>query len=139
MIKYYSEGVNMPEFNQAKVTEWAKRVISLNNKIAGEINFIFTGDERLLQINKQFLEHDYFTDIITFDYGASGIVSGDIYISIETVKSNAASLNVTYAEELDRVIIHGILHLCGFKDKSDNEAVIMRKKENEALILLSNI
>jgi rRNA maturation RNase YbeY len=139
MIKYYSEVVDMPEFNQVKVTEWAKRVISLNNKIAGEINFIFTGDERLLQINKQFLDHDYYTDIITFDYGASGLVSGDIYISVETVKSNAVSLNVTYAEELERVIIHGILHLCGFKDKSDAEAVMMREKENEALILLSNI
>ena len=83
MIKYYSEGVDMPEFYQVKVTEWAKRVISLNNKIAGEINFIFTGDKRLLQINKQFLDHDYFTDIITFDYSTPATVSGDIYISIE--------------------------------------------------------
>ena len=139
MIKYYSEGVDMPEFYQVKVTEWAKRVISLNNKIAGEINFIFTGDKRLLQINKQFLDHDYFTDIITFDYGTPATVSGDIYISVETVASNAASLNISYAEELNRVIIHGILHLCGFKDKTDAEAVIMRKKENEALILLLNI
>jgi probable rRNA maturation factor len=139
MIKYYSEGVDMPEFYQVKVTEWAKRVISLNNKIAGEINFIFTGDKRLLQINKQFLDHDYFTDIITFDYSTPATVSGDIYISVETVASNAASLNISYAEELNRVIIHGILHLCGFKDKTDAEAVIMRKKENEALILLLNI
>ena len=139
MIKYYSEGVDMPEFYQVKVTEWAKRVISLNNKIAGEINFIFTGDKRLLQINKQFLDHDYFTDIITFDYGTPATVSGDIYISVETVASNAASLNISFAEELNRVIIHGILHLCGFKDKTDAEAVIMRKKENEALILLLNI
>ncbi len=129
----------MPEFNQVNVTEWAKRVISFNNKIAGEINFIFTGDERLLQINKQFLDHDYFTDIITFDYGTLVTVSGDIYISIETVAANAASLNISYTEELNRVIIHGILHLCGFKDKTDDEAVIMRNKENEALILLSNI
>ena len=139
MIKYYSEGVDMPEFYQVKVTEWAKRVISLNNKIAGEINFIFKGDKRLLQINKQFLDHDYFTDIITFDYGTPATVSGDIYISVETVASNAASLNISFAEELNRVIIHGILHLCGFKDKTDAEAVIMRKKENEALILLLNI
>lgn len=129
----------MPELIQVNVTEWAKRVISQNNKNAGEINYIFTGDERLLQINKQFLDHDYFTDIITFDYGTSAVVSGDIYISIETVASNAASLNISYTEELNRVIIHGILHLCGFKDKTDADAVIMRNKENEALILLSNI
>jgi len=126
----------MPDIQQALLTGWIQRVAALHGKKAGTINLVFCNDERILSINRSFLEHDYYTDIITFDTGVQNLISGDIYISLDTVSSNAAQLNIPYNEELHRVIIHGILHLCGYPDKLPEDASRMRKVENEALALI---
>ncbi|MCK9311663.1 MAG: rRNA maturation RNase YbeY, partial [Bacteroidales bacterium] len=104
-----------------------------HGKKAGEINYIFCSDARILEVNNQYLHHDYYTDIITFDYSGQVKISGDIYIGIETVESNARMIGLSYDSELKRVIIHGILHLCGFKDKTPETEIIMHQKEDEAL------
>lgn len=119
--------------NRTILKNWIKRTIERNNKQLGEISYIFCSDEQLLEINKEFLNHDYYTDIITFDYSEADIVSGDLFISTDRIKDNAKTLNVSYQEELHRVIIHGILHLLGFKDKTDEESQNMRLLENECL------
>jgi rRNA maturation RNase YbeY len=119
--------------NRTILKNWIKRTIERNNKQLGEISYIFCSDEQLLEINKEFLNHDYYTDIITFDYSEADIVSGDLFISIDRIKDNAKTLDVSYKEELHRVIIHGILHLLGFKDKTDEESQNMRLLENECL------
>lgn len=126
----------MPDIHSSLLTGWIRKVASLHGKKADAINFIFCNDERILSINRSFLEHDYYTDIITFDTGIGNIISGDIYISLDTVLSNAAQLKLPYKQELHRVIIHGILHLCGFPDKQPEEANRMRSLENEALALI---
>lgn len=107
-------------------------------KKCGDISYIFCSDEKILEINREYLDHDYYTDIITFDYTEKNRISGDIFISIDTVKSNADEFKVSYEEELHRIIIHGILHLCGINDKGPGEREIMTQKENEALVLLSD-
>lgn len=122
--------------NRTILKNWIKRTIERNNKQLGEISYIFCSDEQLLEINKEFLNHDYYTDIITFDYSEADIVSGDLFISIDRIKDNAKTLDVSYQEELHRVIIHGILHLLGFKDKTDEESQNMRLLENECLSYL---
>lgn len=113
--------------------QWITTIVENNKKEVGEISYIFCSDEQLLEINKEFLNHDYYTDIITFDYSEADIVSGDLFISIDRIKDNAKTLDVLYQEELHRVIIHGILHLLGFKDKTDEESQNMRLLENECL------
>ena len=113
--------------------QWITTIVENNKKEVGEISYIFCSDEQLLEINKEFLNHDYYTDIITFDYSEADIVSGDLFISIDRIKDNAKTLDVSYQEELHRVIIHGILHLLGFKDKTDEESQNMRLLENECL------
>jgi len=133
MIRYHSEDCNLPEIDPNVVTDWINRVAALHEKKTGEINYIFCSDARILEVNNQYLQHDYFTDIITFDYSEFKTISGDIYIGIETVFSNAAMLDVSYEKELNRVIIHGVLHLCGFKDKTPETEKIMHQKEDEAL------
>lgn len=119
--------------NRTILKNWIKYTIEKNNKQIGEISYIFCSDEQLLEINKEFLNHDYYTDIITFDYSESDIISGDLFISIDRIKDNAKTLGISYQEELHRVIIHGILHLLGFKDKTDEESQNMRLLENECL------
>ncbi len=119
--------------NRTILKNWIKYTIEKNNKQIGEISYIFCSDEQLLEINKEFLNHDYYTDIITFDYSESDIISGDLFISIDRIKDNAKTLGLSYQEELHRVIIHGILHLLGFKDKTDEESQNMRLLENECL------
>lgn len=109
---------------------WIKATIQSETKILGNISYIFCDNNYILEINKKYLNHDYFTDIITFDYSENNVISGDIFISIETVKQNANHYKTTFEEELHRVIIHGILHLCGYKDKTPTDKKIMRKKEN---------
>jgi len=136
MIQFHTDSVEMPDIQQALLTGWIQRVAALHGKKAGTINLVFCNDERILSINRSFLEHDYYTDIITFDTGVQNLISGDIYISLDTVSSNAAQLNIPYNEELHRVIIHGILHLCGYPDKLPEDASRMRKVENEALALI---
>ena len=123
--------------NRTILKQWIKLVIENNNKKVGEIAYIFCSDEQLLEINKEFLNHDYYTDIITFDYSETDVVSGDMFISIDRIKDNAKILGVAYKEELHRVIIHGILHLLGNKDKTETESENMRKLEDECLSVLS--
>ena len=119
--------------NETQFSDWISRVILSENKKEGDINYIFCDDEYILEINKQYLDHDYYTDIISFDYSVGNELNGDIFVSIERVKENATDFNTTFDDELKRVIIHGILHYCGYKDKSEEDELIMREKENEKI------
>ncbi len=136
-IHYQTEDIRLPKIKRRDISNWIKEVALIHNKKVGDISYIFCSDEKILEINNQYLQHDYYTDIITFDYSDEKNISGDLFISLETVKSNSEKFKTDYNEELLRVIIHGILHLCGFKDKSPKEEKLMREKENEALILLN--
>lgn len=121
--------------NPEQIITWLEGVISAEKKIAGELNYIFCDDAYLHKINVDFLDHDTFTDIISFDYSQGNIVSGDMYISVERVEENAQDFNCSFRDELSRVMVHGILHYCGYKDKSTEEAKLMRSKENTYLAL----
>ena len=123
--------------NSEVITDWISRVIDSENCSLGDINYVFCSDEYLHDINLKFLNHDTYTDIISFDYSVGKELHGDIYISIDRVLENAKTFDVSFQEELHRVMIHGILHYCGYKDKSDEEVIIMRSKENSSLDLLS--
>lgn len=118
------------------INSWIKNTISSHQYKVGEINYIFTSNEQILGVNKQYLSHDYFTDIITFNYNSNRLISGDIYISVETVRSNALVYAVSFEEELHRVIIHGILHLIGFNDKSKEQQAEMTANEDSNLKIL---
>ncbi len=132
MITYNYEYAFVLE-NEEKVTEWISNVIQSENKNIGEISYIFMTDEALLDLNKKHLNHDYYTDVISFDYTEDSVISGDIFISIDRVKENAIEFNTDFSKELFRVIIHGVLHFCGYKDKSIKEEALMRLKEEEKL------
>jgi len=121
--------------DEVKYAEWISEVIASEGKKEGEISYIFCDDEYLLEINQQHLDHDTLTDIISFDYTIGNEISGDIFISVERVKDNAVDFNVAFAEELLRVMSHGILHYCGFKDKGDEDEKLMRTKEEEKIAL----
>jgi probable rRNA maturation factor len=125
--------------NKRLIKSWIKDIIQLNKKEVGDINYIFCSDEKILEINKEFLKHDYYTDIISFDYCEENKINGDIFISIDTVKSNSIKYKTEFVEELHRVIIHGVLHFLGFKDKTKADAEKMREAENKALIRLNKI
>ena len=131
MIAYYTEDVKMPTFPKRKMNAWIKSVANKYKKNVGEIAYIFCSDKKILEVNKQYLQHDYYTDIITFDYCERDVLNGDIFISIETVSSNAEQFRVSFEEELRRILIHGIL--CGQDDKTPALRAEMTKKENEAL------
>ncbi|WP_077404419.1 rRNA maturation RNase YbeY [Cellulophaga omnivescoria] len=134
MIDFHYE----TDFNlkgNTKYIDWINRIIASEDHLVGDINYIFCDDAYLLNINQQYLDHDTYTDIITFDYTDGTVISSDIYISIERVKENAADFKVNFNEELLRVMAHGILHLCGFKDKTNEEAAVMRCKEEEKIKL----
>ena len=133
MITYNADGVRIPKIKKRETTAWIKTVASTYGKRVGEIGYMFVGDEQILAVNREYLGHDYYTDIITFDYDEGDIINGDIVISLDTVRSNAEQLGKTYEEELYRVIIHGILHLCGINDKGPGEREIMEAAENRAL------
>jgi rRNA maturation RNase YbeY len=133
MIQYISEGVNPPDLQKQKTNRWIKETAAEYGKKAGDIAYIFCSDERILEVNKQYLQHDYYTDIITFDYSEGQIISGDIFISIDTVKTNAEEFGVSFEQELNRIIIHGILHLCGQDDKTPELRLEMTRKENLAI------
>lgn len=137
-IQYCSEDVSVPKIQKRKISGWIKETIISEGKLPGDISFIFCSDIFLLEVNKQYLNHDYFTDIITFDYVEDGVISGDIFISCDRVKENANEFGVAFLDELSRIIIHGILHLCGYKDKSKKDKLLMTEKENFYLNLLSN-
>lgn len=121
--------------NRLRTKAWIKQIITNHKKKCGNISYIFTDDKNILVVNQQYLNHDYYTDIITFDYAEKEIINGDIFISVERVKENAQEFNTSFDNELHRVMIHGILHLLGFKDHSKKEEQTMRQKENEALAL----
>ena len=137
MISYQSDGVKMPEFNHRATTAWIKAVAATYGRRVGEIGYMFVSDEKILEVNNQYLGHDYYTDIITFDYDEGDVINGDIVISLDTVRSNAEQFGKTYDDELHRVIIHGILHLCGINDKGPGEREIMEANENKALAMLA--
>ena len=119
--------------NEEVYTKWISEVILSEDKSEGEINYIFCDDEYLLEINQQYLDHDTLTDIISFDYSMGNEIHGDVYISIERVKENAVDFNVSFEEELKRVLVHGVLHYCGYKDKTDSDEQLMRSKEDEKI------
>ena len=121
--------------NEELYAQWIQEAILSESKELGEVNYIFCDDEYLLNINKQFLNHDYYTDIISFDYSEGDLVQGDIFISMDRVKENADDYKICFEDELKRVIIHGILHYCGYKDKTEEEEIIMRMKEDEKILL----
>ena len=137
MISYQTEGVKMPDIKKKETTGWIKEVAACYGKRVGEIAYIFCSDDKILEVNRQYLQHDYYTDIITFDYCEGDRISGDLFISLDTVRSNAEQFEQPYDRELHRVIIHGILHLCGINDKGPGEREIMDAAENKALALIS--
>ena len=137
MISYQTDGVKMPDIKKKETTEWIKEVAACYGKRVGEIAYIFCSDDKILEVNQQYLQHDYYTDIITFDYCEGNRISGDLFISLDTVRTNAEQVVQPYDRELHRVIIHGILHLCGINDKGPGEREIMEAAENKALALVS--
>ena len=133
MITYNADGVKMPKIKRKDTTAWIKAVAQTYGKKVGEVGYMFVNDEKILKINNEYLGHDYYTDVITFDYDEDDVVNGDIVISLDTVRTNAELFDKAYEDELYRVIIHGILHLCGLNDKGPGEREIMEKAENKAL------
>ena len=133
MITYNTENVGMPDIRRRLTSQWVKQVAQSYGRKVGVVAYVFVDDAEILRVNRQYLQHDYYTDIITFDYCEGDTISGDLFISLDTVRSNAAELGVPYGQELRRVIIHGILHLCGINDKGPGEREIMEAAENKAL------
>ncbi len=125
----------MPDFDRKKVATWIEEVAASHDRYVGNLNYLFVNDEEILVANRQFVNHDYFTDIITFDYSRGKRIAGDVMISLDTVASNAEKYEIPFFRELLRVIIHGVLHLCGINDKGPGEREIMEANENEALAL----
>ncbi len=139
-IEWMTDGDTvMPEIDTALLDEWIARVASSHSKIVGPLVYIFCGDEKIIEVNRQFLNHDYYTDIITFDYSRGRMISGDMFISLDTVRTNAEMVGATYSRELHRVIIHGVLHLCGINDKGPGEREIMEGFENQSLAILDEM
>lgn len=132
-FQWITSGVELPMLDYQQLELWIARVAHSHNRLIRTINYIFCDDAKILQVNAQYLDHHYFTDVITFDNCVGSLLRGDIFISLDTVASNAEMLSVDYNKELLRVIIHGILHLCGINDKGPGEREIMEAAENEAL------
>ena len=136
MVSYNVEGVKMPKIKKRETTAWIRAVAASYGKKVGEIGYLFCDDEKILEVNNTYLGHDYYTDIITFDYCEGETLNGDIVISLDTIRTNAEKFGKDYDEEFHRVIIHGILHLCGINDKGPGEREIMEAAENRALAQL---
>ncbi len=134
-IRFASQNIDFELPQDEKVKKWVSQVVQLRGKRVGNISYLFCDDEHLLGVNQQFLNHDTYTDIITFDYVVADLISGDIMISVDRVGENAEKFGVPFEQELHRVVIHGVLHLLGQGDKSDAEAVEMRRQEEETLVL----
>ena len=137
MITYNTDGVRMPAIKRRETTAWIRRVAAIYGRKVGDVGYMFVNDDKILEVNNEYLGHDYYTDIITFDYDEGDTINGDLVISLDTVRTNAEKFGKDYDEELHRVIIHGILHLCGINDKGPGEREIMEAAENRALALLS--
>lgn len=135
MITYNTDGVKMPNIKKRETTAWIRAVAATYGRKVGEIGYMFVNDDKILEVNREYLGHDYYTDIITFDYDEDDVISGDLVISLDTIRSNAEGLQKDYDEELHRVIIHGVLHLCGINDKGPGEREIMEAAENRALAM----
>ncbi len=138
-IEWTAENVKLPEADFEKLELWLTQVAALHDRILGRLTYIFCDDVMILDVNRRYLDHDYFTDIITFDYSRGRRVSGDMFISLDTVRSNSALIGAEYSDELMRVIAHGLLHLCGINDKGPGEREIMERAENQALALFEQI
>ena len=139
MITYNTIDVKMPDLPHRATTAWVRAVAAAYGKRVGEVAYVFCSDEKILEVNRQYLQHDYYTDIITFDYTRGDVIGGDLFISLDTVRSNAAEFGATFDNELHRILIHGILHLCGQADKTPEARAEMTRKENDALTLLTQI
>ncbi|MBO5611517.1 MAG: rRNA maturation RNase YbeY [Prevotella sp.] len=139
MITYNCEGVRLPKIKKREMTKWIRSVAACYDKKVGEVGYLFVDDDKIIEVNREYLGHDYYTDVITFDYSEDNEINGDIVISLDTVKSNADLFGKEYEEELHRVIIHGILHLCGINDKGPGEREKMEEAENKALSMLADI
>ena len=136
MITYNSENIKMPRLKRRETSAWIETVAATYDRRIGEIGYMFVDDEKILEVNREYLGHDYYTDIITFDYDERDVLNGDIVISVDTVRSNAEQFGKSFDDELHRVIIHGILHLCGINDKGPGERELMEAAEDRALALL---
>jgi probable rRNA maturation factor len=134
MINYFFENIDPIEISD-KISRWLKDLISAENKKLGEITYIFGSDDYILKVNQDYLKHDFYTDVITFDYVKGKIISGDIFVSLPRISDNAKILNKDFEKEFLRVLAHGILHLCGYKDKSEEEISLMREKEDRYINL----
>ena len=136
MIHFSTDQVEMPALNQTKIQRWIRAVAADYGFSVGDIHYIFCSDEKELEVNRTFLQHDYYTDVITFDYSTEDVINGDIFISLDTVRSNAEEAGADFSEELMRIIIHGVLHLTGQADKTPETKAEMTRKENLALAKL---
>ncbi len=136
LIQWNTDGVEMPALDTTGLATWLDGVARSHGCILGPLTYVFCNDEKILEVNRRFLNHDYYTDIITFDYTHGRRVSGDMFISLDTVRSNAGLVGATYGRELHRVIVHGLLHLCGINDKGPGEREVMERHEDEALAAL---
>jgi len=132
-VRYFNDGVSFQPEGKRKISQWLKQVTARERKKTGHLNFIFVSEEIILDINKKYLHHHYYTDIITFDHSEGNVVSGDMYISVETVRTNAKKYCVDFRIEMLRVMVHGILHLCGYKDQTESDIQEMRDKEDQYL------
>ncbi len=136
-IKFFNEDLPLPKLKKRFTANWLKEVILFEGKRVGEVSFIFCSDEYLLDVNKKFLDHDYYTDVITFDYVEGDLISGDIFISLDRVTENAKTLNLPVSDELNRIMVHGVLHLLGYKDKSKKDKDLMTEREDFFIKLLN--
>lgn len=139
MVTYNVIDIKMPDISHRETTAWVRAVAASYGKRVGDIAYVFCNDDKILEVNRQYLQHEYYTDIITFDYCEGDMLSGDLFISLDTVRTNAEQFGKTYDDELHRVIIHGILHLVGINDKGPGEREIMEAAEDKALTLLSTM
>lgn len=139
-VLFFNEGVTYPSFfSDTLICKWLDIIAVYYSKNIGNLSFIFCDDEYILKVNRDYLKHDYYTDVITFDYCAGDTLSGDIFISLDTVKSNSELFKTEYKDEFHRVVCHSVLHLIGFKDKTDPDSILMRANEDICLKLLKEI
>lgn len=138
-FQWLVSGVELPSLDYQQLEQWIARVASALSRQVHSLNYIFCSDDKILSVNREFLQHDYYTDVITFDNCMGMMLRGDIFISLDTVRSNAVLVGTDYDTELCRVIIHGVLHLCGINDKGPGERKIMERHENDALAVLASM
>ena len=137
---FYQEQCKLPSFfSRQEVKRWLEAVAKAYGRWVGTITYVFCDDAYILEVNRKYLEHDYYTDVITFDYTEGEVLAGDVFVSLDTVASNAEEYGTTYEEELHRVVVHAVLHLIGFKDKTETDAAVMREQENRCLELLKSM